>query len=744
MGGQDEGLYVAFSGILDHFGGVYYLDAFRNTLPEALRKLYDAPELLSMIPVGDGLHYYSAFYPLHPGWMAVFSGLFGADMHGLAVLLFSLLSVSGGYFLACELGKSDDRLAARLAALLMTVNPVLCFLAKFPLSETQTAALLLNAAYLLAKGLKVDGRKQMLLLGSSFLLVVAYFFTRPTAPILAAPWGALYLFSYSHRMDPTSARRVRAYLWMLVGGCLAAAIFYDRMQPYSFDQMIDVYWHSPHRQTIVTLAAMIALAGFIALAIAPMRDRLRPWLERGIWLVERTVLWLPLVTVLVSLPSVIEVVKTGRLFYWMSVAPGATDFHYTTIYRWMLALTPFLWGPLLALPWLLKPRSSLTIPILFTCATLVLTEAWAPALPYLYYHIRFLSSEVIPFSFVILSIVLAAMWRVPGWRHHLATLALLLAIPFMLVFSAVQLEGKEGENPSFFHELDRVVANNDVLVADERDLDNRFSVPLRYYFDKQLFLIPKDATARQVWEIFQYLLKNSGSKYGRILLLSHGFDPPLPISRTVQAMLTNRQSFIANPEHVMLGTFGSPTQSRSFGRFLLPYSWHTLDTVFTLYRVTGVPTWDDHVSLGCPIDFSANGNSEFYTGDGWSHQEAGLRWTDANSAVLRVRLQDLSEALALNHTYMDFRAASFGSQRVIVSVDGKQISELHLNSERRDYEVEFNLENPDPNLGHEIVFKLPDAHSPKSINLNQDSRNLGISVLSITFFGSTKTSGKCN
>jgi hypothetical protein len=739
IGGQDEGLYVAFSGILEHFGGPYYPDVFRSTLPDAVKKLYDAPTFLSIIPIGDGLHYYSAFYPLHPGWMAVFSGLFGDDMHGLAVLLFSLLGVTGAYFLTYELAENDGRLAARLAALLMTINPALCFLAKFPLSETQTAALLLNAAYLLTKGLKANGETQLFLLTSSFLLVVGNFFTRPT-PFLVVPWGALYLLSCSKQLDGRSVQRLRAYLWMLGAACVLAGIVYYTMQPYTFGVILDTY-RDILRIHAIAVAAIIALGGLIALAFEPIRSRLQPLVESSISIFERAVLWLPLVVVLASIPSVITVVDTGRLFYWMNVAPGPANIHYTTLYRWMLAVTPFLWCLLLALPWLVKRQSALTILLLFVCATLVLTNAYAPALPYLYFHIRYLSSEIVPFSLVIVSIVLITMWRMSGWGQYLAAVALLLSIPVMLVFSAVQIQGKEGEDPVFFHELDREVGGEDVLIVDEREIDNRLTVPLRYYFNKQLFVVPRDATAEQIQQIVDYLLKNSGSKYGRILLLSRDRTFRRPLTQTVVALLTYTQSFISNSEHVSLGVL----QSDSLGRFMLPYAWRTRSIPFTLYRVNGVPTLDHRLSFGCPIDFSENGNSVYYVISGWSDQEAVMRWTDGAIAVLRVLLVGAPNADARKRIYLDFRGASFdASQRVIVIVDGKQVSELKLEAETRDYEIEVNLENSDANFQHEIVFKLPDAHSPKSVGVSQDTRQLGISMSSLTFFDSARTSGKCN
>ena len=118
--------------------------------------------------------------------------------------------------------------------MLMAINPALCFLAKFPLTEAQTAALLLNAGYLIAKALKTAGRNQLFLLASSLILIVAYFFTRLSFEFIAIPWAALYVFSCSQRLDDRTATRLRAYLWLVGTTGVLVGIFYYKMFASSF------------------------------------------------------------------------------------------------------------------------------------------------------------------------------------------------------------------------------------------------------------------------------------------------------------------------------------------------------------------------------------------------------------------------------------------------------------------------------------------------------------------------------
>ena len=741
VGGQDPGAYVNFSGIMGHFGGLYFPDTFRSTLPDALKQLYDrAPmaEAAQIWPLGDGLRFQAAWYPLHPAWMAMFSGLFGDDYHGLSMLLFSLLGVTGGYFLTLELAGHTNRSAARLAALLMAVNPALCFMAKFPLTEAQTAALLLNAGYLLAKGLKARGRGQLFLLVASFVLLIAYFFTRLSFPILAVPWAALFLLSCSRHLDEKSARRLGAYLWLLIPAGVMAGIFYYAKLPMLFNEELFItYWPVVRAHPAVASAAAVVLVGFNAFALKPVRDRLQPYLEFGMSAVRRAAPWLPLIIVLASVPSALHIVKTGHLFYDIDVTPELAGLRYHIIYRWMLAITPLLWCLMLALP-ALKWPPALTIPLLFVCATLALTEVHAPSLPYLYYHMRYLCSEIVPFCLVIASVVLITMWQSPGWRRYLAVSTALLAVTFMGAFSALQLRGQEGQDPRFFHQLDDAVASDDVLLLSQRD-DPDIGVPIRYFFNKQLFIIPTDATKEQIRQIFDYFLDSSGTKYGRILLLAPGRSMPLPVRREVERWLIYTDSIISNSEHWRSGGF----ESRKPGRMILPYAWHTATAAYTLYRVKSVTR--PYVAFGCPIDFSQNGNSEFFVEKGWSHQEATFRWTEGPTAALRIRFERPTDAAAPHQLFLDFQAVPFGaSQRVTITVDGQQAAVLQLVTERRDYEVEVSLDKSNVSLDHEIVFSLPDAHSPASVGLSDDTRQLGIAMTSLTVFDGAKTLGRCD
>jgi hypothetical protein len=588
LGGLDPGLYVAFSGVIEHTGGLYFVDLFRAGLPEHLRSLYDAAQMHSLAPLGDGLRYEVAFYPLHPGWMAVFSGLFGADAHGASVVMFSLLGVTGAYFFARELGEGDGVAEARLAAALTAVNPALCYLAKMPLSEAQSTAFIMNAAYLLTKGLRAEGRAQILLFAASLLLVTGFFFTRASFPILLAPAVALYAFSHIGRLPPVTAARLRKFLWAGAAALVLALAAYYVLLPVLFAGVSGVYLRLLGRHPYVLAAGLVVLIGLAAAMATPRRRRFGFVLEYSARASERAALWIPAVLALAGIPDMIAIAKGGMLLFpgeassSLHVAPQLTAFRYHLFYRLMLALTPFLLGILVALPWLVRAKPRLTPPLVFLGAAWAFTQAFSPLLPNLYYHIRFIASEAVPLSLVIASVAIIAMLRSDRYRRGLALVAGAGALLTMTTFSALQLAGVEGEDARFFRELDRLVSRDDVIVINESDDPGRFLVsPIRLYLQKNVFFLSRGAPSLESRELIHYLLDNSKAHRGRVLLLSTQPADAQPFGVTLEALLPLTQSGISNTENFRFEAF----QSTSLRNMVLPTVWRTQTLPFHLYVV---------------------------------------------------------------------------------------------------------------------------------------------------------------
>jgi len=740
MGGLDPGLYVTFSGVIEHTGGPYFTDLLHAQLPDALRSIYERATMDGIIPLRDGLRYEVSFYPLNPGWMAVFSGLFGADAHGLSNLVFSLLGVTGAYALARELSETNGLPAARLAALFAAVNPALCYVAKMPLSESLSMALTLNAAYLVAKGCKASGRTQIALLGTAVALVIGSFLTRLSFPILLAPAGALYLLSRSERVDAVTGRRLRACLWLALAGLALTLLLYRRILPTLSRNMLEVYVSLIGRHPYVLAAVLVAALIVCIAAARPLRARVGAALAPALPLAERVILWLPLAMAVASLPSMIALARDGELTFpgtvvaLFDVVPGPGVIRYHLLYRFMLAATPFLLGILLALPFLTRNRR-LTIPLVFIGAVWALSLAFSPILPILYYHIRFVASELVPFTLVIAAVVLAEMWVAGAVRRAVAGVVAVAALATMLPFAALGLGGVEGEDARFFHQLDAMIGPHDVVVVSEREAGNRITVPLRYYFGKQVFVLPRDATPAEEQSVVRYLLDNSGSRFGQVLLLSSRPASVQPFDVTLRSLLEMRESGISNSENLRF----EPIRSDSRQHMFLPSTWRTNLQRFYLYRLNALA--DISWRSGCRIvDFGPKGDAGRYIVSGWSDQEGTFRWTTGPEAVLRVSIPDDVRMRKVRLTAHAFTQAG-GSQRVEVLVDDARLTELTVGLDLRTYDID-----PGSSLRageHRIVFRLPDARSPMSVGFNDDRRLLGIAVSSLTFDSGSGDAADC-
>lgn len=134
------------------------------------------------------------------------------------------------------------------------------------------------------------------------------------------------------------------------------------------------------------------------------------------------------------------------------------------------------------------------------------------------------------------------------------------------------------------------------------------------------------------------------------------------------------------------------------------------------------------------IDFSAVGNSEAFIVSGWSGQERDMRWTDGSAAALRVQLASSSETGTRDVSLIHLRARAFGKpQRVRVLVNGTTVDELTVGCGWNDYEMAMPPSTFRADTENEVKFLTPDAHAPISVGFSEDTRTLGIAVMSIAF-----------
>lgn len=126
------------------------------------------------------------------------------------------------------------------------------------------------------------------------------------------------------------------------------------------------------------------------------------------------------------------------------------------------------------------------------------------------------------------------------------------------------------------------------------------------------------------------------------------------------------------------------------------------------------------------IDFATT-DADKYLWYGWSGKEDRFRWTDGKEAALVFSLGEVTDTL------LDVKLGPFlpkgklTEQRVRIIVNGREVSTLVLTEEGAG---EYKVLLPksllrDKNL---LVFRLPDANSPRALGIGDDPRQLGIAI----------------
>lgn len=126
------------------------------------------------------------------------------------------------------------------------------------------------------------------------------------------------------------------------------------------------------------------------------------------------------------------------------------------------------------------------------------------------------------------------------------------------------------------------------------------------------------------------------------------------------------------------------------------------------------------------IDFATT-DADKYLWYGWSGKEDRFRWTDGKEAALVFSLGEVTDTL------LDVKLGPFlpkgklTEQRVRIIVNGREVSTLVLTDEGAgEYKVLLSKSLlRDKNL---LVFRLPDANSPRSLGIGDDPRQLGIAI----------------
>ena len=126
------------------------------------------------------------------------------------------------------------------------------------------------------------------------------------------------------------------------------------------------------------------------------------------------------------------------------------------------------------------------------------------------------------------------------------------------------------------------------------------------------------------------------------------------------------------------------------------------------------------------IEFSRK-SSEPYLWYGWSTNEEVFRWSDAHEAAVIFSLDEVTECQLRMKIQALLVPGKLDAQRANIRLNGRLIDSLTIGVPGpQEFTRTLPKEAVQPN--NVLTFELPDAASPRSLNLNPDPRTLGIAV----------------
>lgn len=130
---------------------------------------------------------------------------------------------------------------------------------------------------------------------------------------------------------------------------------------------------------------------------------------------------------------------------------------------------------------------------------------------------------------------------------------------------------------------------------------------------------------------------------------------------------------------------------------------------------------------GTVLTFGVGGNVEPYLGAGWSKAEPEFRWTEGESVELIFDFEKAPGELILSFVAHPQVGDGVDAQNVIASWNGVPVGEWEIREGGSYHTVIWSPLGIGAASAHCMLqFIMPDAFSPLSRNLSNDSRQLGL------------------
>lgn len=702
---SDQAVYLAMAAHFVETGTLDVTDDVRESLvsPDAIGR-FDQNNISGVYQPGIYAdlekpgHYVFQFYHVHPLWMAIFGGILGLDQAVWSQIFFGLLSL----FFAALIGErfSNDWKIGFAFAALLTCLPLHVFFSKFPISEMTMLAFAFLTVYALLRSSDCENeRAQTRWLVLTALAFASMFLTRISGFVYLPVVYLAALLCHAF-VEDERVRRRWGFFWLSVVACYFGSVIYGLIFSAHYSQSIYLMHFGPTLvwvPWILAACALIAALPFALLRGDTGRKRLRSWMQAA-WAQGQR--WSPILLLVVL---VLGAVRVGLLAFtdyyrgndwydqtWQMSHAGAD-----AILRSALVVAAENMGPALVLllpfalwkPGVSAPRALLATMVLAIVAYTALLQ-WF--LPFQYYYSRYLLSELVPFTLLLLVLRGADWWRVAARRRWIAAAVAFTGVYFAwYAWPLIGLREAHGAESSLARIANEVDPGS-VLLVDEEGIDfaSHFVTPLRMWFGTNVYSVHDFA---QIPVIVQDL-KHAGAQ--DILLLSgrsgiprlFAFDMRVHVEQTRM----ERSPYIPRKTDVDVADF---VLSRLD------------DGAFTGMLLTSGPglTLAD-LPRGCCGGFEADGI-----------------WTRAHASIRRLALPKGSwQRLVI--TMRGYRP-DYTQTGLVVRANGK---ELRLEkADGRSFEFSLGpIEGPTP-LELELDTR---TFVPRELGLNDDSRHLGLDI----------------
>ncbi len=486
-GGQDQGIYLIMSGLIEREGDTIVEDNLLNKLDEEDRATYSKEKgWLSSTALRqiDNDSYQYIFYPLFPSLMAISSYISGDSLRLYTLTIFAVFSILSVYLLTIEISKNNK--AGYLAAILLAIAPLHMYFSRFTVTEVLMITFNIFILYYLLKGIREKNNMYLML---SVMIFILLLFTKITGIVMVVFLSIVFfiLLIYSKKEDYLKYIILYSgYIYLFV----ISLVFYKYKIFYLYTKFYirDVFSIIPENYFYLFFLILPILVFIIT-------KYLNKYFKVVLELVYRyrVVILYAISTFLIvaGLYFFYQMAFTDKYdnslfdYFWGMAGSGWIVLKDTVLMSVLLHLTPV--GLIFIAIFFYKqkdiPSLLLSIFFLIFLSFNIFINKFTP---YQYYYARYLLSEVFPVAMIMIAIAVYNLRDYFLFKLNIKWILIAIYIMYGMLFSLLQFQGAHGADDDFFKEVQTSIENKkeDLIIYYE---PTKFSysyvfAPLRDYY----------------------------------------------------------------------------------------------------------------------------------------------------------------------------------------------------------------------------------------------------------------------